>query len=488
MQVTHSTVRVIRGSSFCLQDVPLAELLAEANHPAVTDDTDMKLCIKYAQIRDPYVVLLLSDHHGTVLLLQGDVQQQRLVLVKAALRDLAQAGWEDPTAAVTAVCLYTDTSGWLAAAAGLNTADGHQLQQSLANGVNSAGEPGGPGDDQQQQEGRATASQQEVADDEDALMAAAAAEAPAAGESPATAPSAAANKSQQKQREQQQQEQKRLKAEQTTAAEGHAQDTEAVVHDGKRVFIVPESDAVAAAAGESDAAAGALEGMEGVDAAMAEAAADQDPQEAVAAATDPAADETAAETAAAIDAATFRPQQLDQQEQQQQQAQEPATAAAEPAASLPGGHDATADTQPKQQPFAQKQPSRKQRKPPAMSFCCIVRAGGSLELYALPDMTCVFQEGEASLGHQVRPSPKCVFQHPGAIDKSYVFALKGLGRLRHLTAALCSFRDKQRFPTHQPLVWDGRGAASACLTSLNNMHMFQLLVCNGWGGKHCCCR
>jgi hypothetical protein len=38
------------------------------------------------------------------------------------------------------------------------------------------------------------------------------------------------------------------------------------------------------------------------------------------------------------------------------------------------------------------------------TFCVIVRAGGALQVYALPSMACVFEDAEAVLGHQVRPA------------------------------------------------------------------------------------
>lgn len=395
VQVTHSTVRVVRGSSYCLQDIPLAELLADANHPAAADDKDTKLCIKYAQVRDPYVVLLLSDHYGTVLLLQGDVQQQRLVLVKAALQGLAERSWQDSIAAITAVCLYTDTTGWLTAATGCKVAD--VQQQNVTNGAEPSGLPDdqdaardGAGDDQHQQNGGVSVDSQQpaVVDDEDVLMAEAAAEAPAAGESPATAAAAETHDVHQKQQEQQQQEQK---------APMLAEGTATTPTQDSKLFIVPESDAAAAAGGVDGAAAtGVLEGVEGVDAGMAEAATGPDQQQGDVAAADPAADLSAPEVAAEGEAAS--PQQQNQQEQQR--ADEPAIAGI--AASQPDRAAAAADTLPVQQQREGKAPIESMPKLPSMSFCCTVRADGSLQLYALPSMACVFQEAEASLGHQVR--------------------------------------------------------------------------------------
>eukprot|EP00878_Enallax_costatus_P012110 GHUV01012643.1.p1 GENE.GHUV01012643.1~~GHUV01012643.1.p1 ORF type:complete len:1562 (+),score=569.41 GHUV01012643.1:165-4850(+) len=370
VQVTHSTVRLVSGSSFCLQDIPLSELLLEANHPAAVDDANVQICIKYAQIRDPYVVLLLSDHQATALLLQGDAKQQRLVLLTAALRDLAEAGWEDAAAAVTAVCLYTDTTGWVAAAAGLAASEEQQQQSGTAVGLQG---PAGAG--QQQQQG--------IADDEDALMAEAAAEAPAAGEPYATTAAEAAGNAHGLVQEQQHVEQKSKKGHGdplgAEASPNNASADAGVGFEPKRTFKVPDSDAEAA---------GVLEGVEGTDAAMAEAAADHDPQEADKAAAAPAASIAAAGEAGDPAVAAEGGEQANEPGQQHASAADAAV------------HQAVQQ----QQQLPQQQPARQtqtwQRRPP-MSFCCVARAGGSMELYALPDMTCVFQEVEATLGHQV---------------------------------------------------------------------------------------
>eukprot|EP00775_Hariotina_reticulata_P005379 gene5379-5614_t len=129
VQVSHSAVRVVQGSSTVLQHITVQQLLQDSSHPSTAGTADLDVCIRFAQVRDPYVLLLLSDF--TVLLLQEDEQQQQqqLRLLRAALPD---PGWSDELAVATAACLYTDSTGWLEAAAGLKTTSDSRKGQAAA--------------------------------------------------------------------------------------------------------------------------------------------------------------------------------------------------------------------------------------------------------------------------------------------------------------------------------------------------------------------
>jgi hypothetical protein len=92
--------------------------------------------------------------------------------------------------------------------------------------------------------------------------------------------------------------------------------------------------------------------------------------------------------AAAADAeATAAAAEADGEQQQQQQ---------QPEAIGEAAGSSKKDAAPEQQ--------KVQRTAAMMTFCVIVRAGGALQVYALPNMACVFEDAEAVLGHQVRCS------------------------------------------------------------------------------------
>jgi hypothetical protein len=48
-----------------------------------------------------------------------------------------------------------------------------------------------------------------------------------------------------------------------------------------------------------------------------------------------------------------------------------------------------------------QQQQQQQQDAGACSYVCVVRAGGGLQVFALPHMQCVFEDDEAVLGHQV---------------------------------------------------------------------------------------
>ncbi|KAF6256641.1 CPSF A subunit region-domain-containing protein [Scenedesmus sp. NREL 46B-D3] len=421
VQVTHTTVRMVRGSSELLQELLLTSILQDASHPAAAAAAagQQQVCIRYAQVRDPYVVLLLSD--ATTLLLCGDKQRQQLQLLPGALADLAEAGWGDPLAAVTAACLYTDTTGWLAAAAGI-TADQQDAEQGAADAAAEAAAAAGKGQQQQLVAEEAAAA---AADDEDALMAEAAAAAPGAEDAAAAPAEAAPRGGSPGQQEQQDADTlgdaasaaaaapagSPVKAEEAAAAgdAAHnlkAEDAEAGTKSGGTIVVPTEAQ-------ESVAA---MDGVEGVDTAMALAAAMEDAGDAAAAADDKdgAAAEAAAEAAAAASdaaadvgvppglaagtaeqrAAAAADVEVSAAAAAEGQQQQRRTTAPEASNGVDGGKEAALAQQ-------QQQPKREQQRTAAMmTFCVIVRAGGALQVYALPGMMCVFEDAEAVLGHQ----------------------------------------------------------------------------------------
>ncbi|KAI8464986.1 MAG: CPSF A subunit region-domain-containing protein [Monoraphidium minutum] len=118
-QVTRSAVRLLSGPRQ-LQHIPLAGLLAAAGHPSARKERSKgglldggPVHIRFAQVLDPHVLVLLSD--GSALLLRGDPRGRRLGLARAALPPLHDAVHAAPDEQVSAACLFRDSAGWLAA-------------------------------------------------------------------------------------------------------------------------------------------------------------------------------------------------------------------------------------------------------------------------------------------------------------------------------------------------------------------------------------
>lgn len=124
VQVTPTAVRLIAETKR-VQDIPLHTLLLLAQHPAADQQQGVGssgaviphagITIKSAHIQDPYVFVQLTD--GTAVLLQGqmsDTQPPMLEVVPDGMGVLMAAASGDFNKQVTAVCLYVDSSGWLA--------------------------------------------------------------------------------------------------------------------------------------------------------------------------------------------------------------------------------------------------------------------------------------------------------------------------------------------------------------------------------------